>query len=89
MYDQGMRLETLRLLTRLAVAVMAADGRITREEIDAVVALERLGLGPADVIRDEIERATRHPIDLEQTCRGLDLAAPQSGAAVLAALVDR
>ena len=35
-----------RLIARLAVAVMVADGRITPSEHEAVRRLDQLGLGP-------------------------------------------
>ncbi len=78
-----------RLIVRLAVAVMAADGRIDPDEIQAAERLDRLGLGPlSKLAREEIERAAREPIDLAATCAGLSSASPQAGSVILAALAD-
>jgi DnaJ-domain-containing protein 1 len=61
-----------RLITRLAVAVIAADGRITTPELEALGRLDRLGLGSlAAVAREEIERATQKPVDVAATCSAL------------------
>jgi uncharacterized tellurite resistance protein B-like protein len=78
-----------RLIVRLAVAVMAADGRIDPDELQAAERLDRLGLGLLSTLaREEIERAAREPIDLIATCAGLSSASPQAGSVILAALAD-
>ena len=44
-----------RLIARLGVAIIAADGRITTAELAALARLDRLGLGPlGEVAREEI-----------------------------------
>jgi len=61
-----------RLIARLAVAIMVADGRITASERDALERFDRLGLGPlAALAEDEIRRAMQHPIDVRGTCASL------------------
>jgi len=51
-----------RLIARLAVAVIAADGRITTAELAALARVDDLDLGPlSDVAREEIERAIHGP----------------------------
>ena len=40
-----MESDTRRLLAQLAVAVIAADGRVTSSELEAVARLDDLGLG--------------------------------------------
>jgi uncharacterized tellurite resistance protein B-like protein len=78
-----------RLIVRLAVAVLAADGRITREELTALGELDELGLGHiSDFARAEIERAVDAPIDIASTCGGLAALSPQSGALLVAVLAD-
>ena len=78
-----------RLIVRLAVAVMIADGRITATECDAMAYLDRLGLGPLSTLVDEeVGRASRHPIDLIDTCEGLADASPQAAAVILTLLAE-
>jgi len=78
-----------RLIVRLAVAVMIADGRITATECDAMAYLDRLGLGPlSTLVEEEVERALRHPIDLIDTCEGLADASPQAAAVILTLLAE-
>ena len=51
---------------------MAADGRVTSAELDALSRFDALGLGPLeDVAREEIERAVQKPIDVAETCTAL------------------
>jgi uncharacterized tellurite resistance protein B-like protein len=78
-----------RLIARLAVAVMVADGRITPSEYDALERLDGLGLGPlSDLAEDEIRMATRQPIDLRAACEGLAQATPQAAAVILSVLAE-
>jgi uncharacterized tellurite resistance protein B-like protein len=78
-----------RLIARLAVAVMVADGRITPSEYEALEHLDSLGLGPlSDLAEDEIRHAAHHPIDLRATCEGLARATPQAAAVVLSVLAE-
>ena len=78
-----------RMIARLAVAVLVADGRITNDEIDALELLDGLGLGPVSYqAADEIHRAEHQPIDLAETCRPLAHASPQAIATVLATLAE-
>jgi uncharacterized tellurite resistance protein B-like protein len=78
-----------RSIARLAVAVMAADGRITASELDALSNLDDLGLGRlSGLAREEIERAVGRPIDVEATCDALGDLDPDATALVLAALAE-
>jgi uncharacterized tellurite resistance protein B-like protein len=88
------------LVTRLAVAVMAADRSVTPTELAAIEGLaprelpalgrlEALGLGPlASVAFEEARRLEREPADVAALCRALRGAAPEAAPAVLAALVE-
>lgn len=78
-----------RLIARLAVAVMVADGRITPSEYEALEGLDSLGLGPlSDLAEEEIRNATHQPIDLRATCEGLASATPQAAAVILSVLAE-
>jgi tellurite resistance protein len=81
--------EPRRMIVRLAVAVMAADGRITPNEIAGLERLEERGLGPLrSLVGSEIERAARMPIDLAETCRVLETGTPQARALAFAAAAE-
>ena len=78
-----------RLIARLAVAVMVADGQITPAEYGALERLDALGLGPlSDLAEDEIRSAVREPIDLCATCEGLAQATPEAAAVILSVLAE-
>lgn len=78
-----------RLIARLAVAVMVADGQITPSEYEALEGLDALGLGPmSDLAADEIRNATRQPIDLRATCEGLAQATPEAAALIMCVLAE-
>ncbi|HVN83426.1 MAG TPA: TerB family tellurite resistance protein [Candidatus Binatia bacterium] len=78
-----------RLVVRLAVAVMTADGRITAAERDVVTALEGIGLGPlSDLIDDEIQRAIRQPPDLVAACDQLADISPEAALVIMAVLCE-
>jgi DnaJ-domain-containing protein 1 len=78
-----------RMMVRLAVAMMAADGRVTPNEIASLERLEERGLGPLRMlVGSEIERAVRAPIDLHETCSILAAANPGAGAVAFAAVAD-
>ena len=78
-----------RLIARLAVAVMVADGQITPSEYEALERLDGLGLGPlSDLAEDEIRNATRQPIDLRATCEGLAQATPEAAAVIMSVLAE-
>jgi uncharacterized tellurite resistance protein B-like protein len=78
-----------RLIARLAVAVMVADGQITPSEYEALEGLDTLGLGPmSDLAEDEIRNATHQPIDLRATCEGLAQATPQAAAVIMSVLAE-
>jgi DnaJ-domain-containing protein 1 len=78
-----------RLIARLAVAVIAADGRITREELTALERLDGLGLGPlANVAREEIERAIHEPVDVRATCAALPPLGEDGAALLLTVLAE-
>jgi DnaJ-domain-containing protein 1 len=78
-----------RMIVRLAVAMMAADGRISPGELSAAEALDRLGLGPlSSLAREEINRAAERPIDLGDTCAGLARLSPEGGRIVLSILAE-
>ena len=78
-----------RMIVRLAVAMMAADGRITPSELSTAEELDRLGLGPLSALaQEEIDRAVQQPIDLADTCRGLAKLSPEGGRIILSILAD-
>ena len=79
---------TLRpAISRLVAAMMVADRRLAMEEIDAGNRLDRIGLGPlSPLVREELQRATRMPIDLDEACGALRGAGPALIGTVLAAL---
>jgi DnaJ-domain-containing protein 1 len=78
-----------RLIARLAVAVIAADGRITTAELAALGRLDGLGLGPlADVAREEMERAIHEPVDVRATCAALPPLGEEGAALLLTVLAE-
>jgi DnaJ-domain-containing protein 1 len=79
---------TLRpAISRLVAAMMVADRRVAMEEIDAGNRLDRIGLGPlSPLVGEELQRATRMPIDLDEPCAALHAAGPALIGTVLAAL---
>jgi len=78
-----------RMIARLSVAILVADGRITNDEIDALEVLDTLGVGPISYqAADEIHRAKHHPIDLADACAPLVGASPQAIATILATLTE-
>ncbi len=78
-----------RLIARLAVSVIAADGRITASELAALERLDELGLGPlAPVARAEIERAVHVPVDVEATCAALPPLPDEAATLLVAVLAD-
>jgi len=78
-----------RLIARLAVAVMAADGRIASEEIVASEELDLLGLGRlSGLVREEMLIAAEQPIDVGATSSGLAGLGAQTGTIILAVLAD-
>jgi uncharacterized tellurite resistance protein B-like protein len=79
--------EFVRLIMRLAVAVMKSDGSVVPKEIEALRHLDRLGLGRiSDLVLEEMQRAAREPIDLAETCARIKATAPRGGEVILAAL---
>jgi len=78
-----------RAVARLAVAVMAADGRITSPEIAALERLDGLGLGSlGQLIEEELERATHEAIDVRSACAALAGASREAAHTLLAVLAD-
>ena len=76
-----------RMIVRLAVAVMAADGRITLSEIAAANELDKIGLGPLSTLAsEEIDRAATEPIDIAATCAVLSEVSSQGGRIIVAIL---
>lgn len=76
-----------RAVARLAVAVMAADGRVTSPEVAALERLDHLGLGSlGPLIEEEFERATREPVDIRPACVALAGASREAAHTLLAAL---
>jgi uncharacterized tellurite resistance protein B-like protein len=77
------------MIVRLAVALMAADGRITQSELSTAEHLDRLGLGALSTLaKEEIDRAARQPIDLGDTCTGLAELSPEGGRIILSILAE-
>jgi DnaJ-domain-containing protein 1 len=78
-----------RLIARLAVAVVAADARITTAELAALGRLDGLGLGSlAGVVREELERAAHEPVDVRATCALLPPLGEEGAALLLTALAE-
>jgi hypothetical protein len=78
-----------RLIARLAVAILAADGRITAAERAALGRLDDLGLGRlADVAEEEIEAALHAPIDVRATCAALPRLGDGSATLLLEVLAE-
>lgn len=83
-----MEQDARRLIVRLAVAVMTADGRITASEEAAIMRFDRLGLGPLSTIaKEEIRQASQVPADIAATCEELTGMSPEA-AAVLVTLLS-
>ena len=77
------------IIARLAVAVMAADGRITAGELDVASHLDSLGLGDlSDPVRAEIQIAMRDPIDPVAVCGELTPLSREAAATIVAALAE-
>ena len=79
---------TLRhAIARLLAAMMVADRRLTTAEIDAARRLDYIGLGPlSPLVDEELQRATRMPIDIGDACAALSGTGPALIGTVLAAL---
>jgi DnaJ-domain-containing protein 1 len=78
-----------RLVGRLAVAVIAADGRITTTEVAALARLDDLGLGPLGAIaREEIARAIDEPIEVRATCAALRPLSPEAAGFLVSVLAE-
>jgi DnaJ-domain-containing protein 1 len=89
-----------RLVARLAVAVMAADRRITpgelaaleglaEHELPALARLDRLGLGSlSEIVYEEARRAETEPVDVPAVCAALAAAAPRAAPVILSALTE-
>jgi DnaJ-domain-containing protein 1 len=84
-----MEADPRRLLAQLAVAVIAADGRVTTSELEAVARLDDLGLGRLSaLVEEELRSATHRRIDLGATCRLLRERVPDAAPVILAALAQ-
>ena len=76
-------------IARLVAAMMVADRRLAMAEIDAADRLDRFGLGTlSGLVREEVERATRMPIELEQPCAVVRASGPALVGTVLSILAD-
>lgn len=77
------------IVARLAVAVMASDGRITTTEMEVVSHLDSLGLGDlSDPVRAELQRAMHEPIDPVAVCSELTPLSREAAATIVAALAE-
>lgn len=77
------------IIARLAVAVMAADGRITTTEMEVLSHLDSLGLGDlSDPVREQIQIAMQDPIDPVQVCSALTPLSREAAATIVAALAE-
>lgn len=84
-----MEADPRRLLAQLAVAVIAADGRVTTSELEAVARLDDLGLGRLSaLVEEELRSAAHRRIDLAATCRLLRERVPDAAPVILAALAQ-
>jgi uncharacterized tellurite resistance protein B-like protein len=78
-----------RLIARLAVAVIAADRRIAPPEMASLERLDRIGFGaPSGIVREEIERAVREPVDVAATCAALPRLGEDAATLVLTTLAE-
>ena len=78
-----------RLIVRLAVAVAAADGRLSGDEMRALERLDKAGFGPlSSLALEEIERGAHAPMDVRATCAGLRSLGAQASALLFTALAD-
>jgi hypothetical protein len=78
-----------RAIGRLIAAMMIADRRVSADEIDETARLDFIGLGPlGPLVRDELERATRMPIDVGQACEALRGSGSALVGTVLSVLAD-
>lgn len=78
-----------RLLAQLAVAVIAADGRVTTSELEAVARLDDLGLGRlSTLVEEELRSAAQRRVDVAATCRLLRERVPDAAPVILAALAQ-
>ena len=78
-----------RLISRLAAAVMTADGRITTSETEALRRLDELGLGPLSAMtEEEIQRSILQPIDVRSACEGLLSIGPDGASILFTALAE-
>jgi hypothetical protein len=76
-------------IARLVAAMMVADRRLTTEEIDEARRLDHIGLGPlSPIVNDELQRATRRPIDVGDACRALSGTGSGLIGTVLSVLAD-
>ncbi|MBM4242628.1 MAG: hypothetical protein FJ148_02285, partial [Deltaproteobacteria bacterium] len=77
------------IVARLAVAVMASDGRITTTEMEVVSHLDSLGLGDlSGPVREQIQVAMREPIDPVAVCGELTPLSREAAATIVAALAE-
>jgi|GEM_PF-3354330 len=77
------------IVARLAVAVMASDGRITTTEMEIVSHLDSLGLGDlSGPVREQIQVAMREPIDPVAVCDELTPLSREAAATIVAALAE-
>jgi hypothetical protein len=79
---------TLRgAIARLVAAMMVADRRLSTEEIDEAARLDGIGLGPlSPLVQDELQRATRAPIEIDDACVALSGTGPALVGTVLSVL---
>ncbi|HXJ33443.1 MAG TPA: TerB family tellurite resistance protein [Candidatus Eisenbacteria bacterium] len=79
---------TLRhAIARLVAAMMVADRRLATEEIHEATRLDQIGLGPlSPLVAEELQRATRMPVDVGEACRALSGTGPALIGTVLSVL---
>jgi DnaJ-domain-containing protein 1 len=78
-----------RAIARLVAAMMVADRRLATGELDEATRLDGIGLGPlGPLVQEELERATRMPIDLDTACAPLRGTGPALTGTVLSVLAD-
>lgn len=76
-------------VARLAAAVMVADGRLERRELEASSVLDVLGLGGlTPFVREELEHLRERPIDVDEACHQLGGMHPQAAATLIGALAQ-
>ncbi len=81
--------DTRRIIADLVVAVITADGKVTRSEMETVARLRGLGLGDlTPFVSESLERAAREPLDPEKSADELGAPGGDAGAIIVSAMAE-